>query len=90
MSVEPEVELDMTENPPVENEQRVWKSCCILTDKDAVVYISTFSLIAGIAIFCCYQLTNLKGCSDQQAYLSVLGMILGTLLPSPIMNNSKK
>jgi len=90
------MELVIRGDPPVintngeEEDKDTWRSCCIEMDKPAVVYLTTFSLISGISFFCCYQLTHLTGCSDQQAYLGILGMILGTLLPSPVMNNNKK
>jgi hypothetical protein len=46
-------------------------------------------LILIIVGFCCYQLVHKPDCSDQQAYLSVLGMILGVILPSPVMSRQQ-
>jgi hypothetical protein len=64
---------------------KLWRSCCVEIDRDAVVYISGFCLITATVSFCFFQLINLKDCHSQQAYLSVLTLILGVLLPSPVI-----
>jgi hypothetical protein len=61
----------------------VWHSFCLAMDKDFVVYITTFVLIGAVICFCCYQLIHLNSCQDQSAYLGILSMILGVLLPQP-------
>jgi hypothetical protein len=66
-------------------EHATWRSMCLVADKEAVVYLTTFSTIAGIIIFCCYQLTHLKDCHSQNAYIGLLCTIIGILLPSPVM-----
>ena len=38
----------------------------------------------AVITFCFYQLIHVPDCTDQQAYLGVLGMILGVLLPQTI------
>ena len=74
----------------LENDDRiVWNSLCLRGDRDAIVYLTTFFLIASVVAFCFYQLIHLTSCSDQQAYLGVLGMILGVLLPSPSISKKK-
>ena len=64
---------------------KLWRSCCVEIDRDAVVYITGFSLITATMSFCFHQLIVLKDCHSQQAYLSVLTLILGVLLPSPMI-----
>ena len=77
-------------NDNLENEDRIiWNSLCLRGDRDAIVYLTTFCLILSVVVFCFYQLIHLKSCSDQQAYLGVLGMILGVLLPSPSIPRKK-
>jgi hypothetical protein len=66
-----------------EEEPVMWRSCCMSVDKDAAVYLSGFTMIASTTVFCFYQLMTKDGCSDQQAYLSVLTMMLGIFLPQP-------
>jgi hypothetical protein len=87
-----EEHIDVVYSPPIlgtiEEEKEipnkvVWRSFCLAMDKDFVVYITTFTLIAMVVVFCFYQLIHMESCSDQQAYLSVLSMILGVLLPQP-------
>ena len=70
---------------PREKEPTTWRSLCLIVDKEAVVYLTTFSTIAGIIIFCCYQLTHLKDCHSQNAYIGLLCTIIGILLPSPVI-----
>jgi len=62
-----------------------WRSMCLVADKEAGVYLTTFFTIAGMIIFCCYQLTTLTDCHSQNAYMGLLGTIIGILLPSPVM-----
>lgn len=65
----------------------VWRSCCIKADKQAVVYLTTMGILGGIVIFCCYQLTHLKSCSDQATYISLLSATVGLIVPSPMMRH---
>ena len=66
-------------------EPATWRSMCLVADKEAVVYLTTFFVIAGIIIFCCYQLTQLDDCHSQNTYIGLLCTIIGILLPSPVM-----
>ena len=70
---------------PQSIETATWRSMCLVADKEAVVYLTTFSTIAGIIVFCCYQLTQLEDCHSQNAYIGLLCTIIGILLPSPVM-----
>jgi len=63
----------------------VWRSGCLECDKDFVVFIATYVMIAMVTVFCFYQLIHLPNCSDQSSYLGVLGLILGIFVPSPSM-----
>ena len=66
-------------------EPTTWRSMCLVADKEAVMYITTFATIAGVIIFCCYQLTHLTDCHSQNAYIGLLGTTLGVMIPSPFM-----
>ena len=88
MNIENYNAVPVTTEGTIPPEDRIWNSCCLRMDKDATVYISTFILVSAVMGFCFYQLVNRPACSDQQAYLSVLSMILGVLLPSPIMKKN--
>lgn len=80
-----------TGDPPTDTtEEGTWQSLCLTTDKAAAVYFTTFTLILIVVGFCFYQLIHKPDCSDQQAYLSVLTMILGVVLPSPVMAQQRQ
>lgn len=81
MNVERDLELNVA--TPENDPNTVWKSCCFDIDKEAVVYFTVYVLIVIVVLFCFYQLIQLQDCHAQQAYLGVLTMILGILLPQP-------
>jgi hypothetical protein len=66
-----------------EEDRRTWKSCCFRIDRDASVFFSVYVIIIAVIGFCFYQLVHLHDCEAQSAYLGVLTMILGVLLPQP-------
>ena len=78
-----------TENDTIQPEPRIWRSCCIESDREAVVYLTTFSLIFTTLGFCFHQLIVLHECNSQQAYLSILTLILGIVIPSPVIKKKK-
>ena len=68
------------------NEEGVtWKSCCFRSDKAFVQYFTSNALIASVMFFCFFQLITKPGCNDQSSYLSLLGLVLGVVLPQPSM-----
>ena len=70
------------------NENDIWRSCCIKADKQAVVYITTMTILSGIITFCCIQLTRLEDCNSQSTYISLLSATVGLIVPSPMMRGS--
>ena len=67
-----------------------WRSCCgLIIDRRLLMYLAQILMIAGIMIFCICQLLRLKQCADQQAYLSLLMLLIGILCPSPVISSSK-
>lgn len=67
------------------DDSKIWKSCCLLVDKDAVVFLSTMVAVFVIIGFSCYQLVTLTDCHSQNTYVAILSSLIGVLLPSPIM-----
>ena len=65
-----------------------WQSCCFTSDKQFVQFFTQSVMIASVMIFTFYQLINKTDCSDQQAYLGILGIVLGVLLPNPKINRA--
>jgi hypothetical protein len=68
---------------------RMWKWLCLTTDREAAVYFSTLFVMVLVLGFCFYQLIHNKACTDQQAYLSVLSMVLGVIVPSPVVRTHR-
>jgi hypothetical protein len=84
MEIDPSIQSRVLEHKiDVENEDNRWKSCCLDVDRRAVQYFSQLSIIAGTMIFCIYQLIEIPTCEGQQAYIGLLTMLIGILVPSP-------
>ena len=67
--------------------QNTWSSCCLKTDKRAVIYFSQFSLTASVMILCMYQLIAYPHeCEHTNIYVGLLTFIMGVYLPQPKIN----
>jgi len=64
-----------------------WKSCCIILDRRAVMYFTQITIMAGTMVFSIAQLYRNETCEAQQAYLGLLTMLIGILIPSPKFND---
>ena len=64
-----------------------WYSCCFVLDRRAIQYFTQVFIIVGIMAFCIVQLYHLHSCEGQQAYLGLLTMSMGILIPSPKFSN---
>lgn len=75
----------------IENEtyENTWRSFCIETDKRAVVYFSQLFIITGIMVFSIYQLMNTDRC-ENQAYMGLLTLLIGLIMPGPQIAKDKK
>lgn len=61
-----------------------WKSCCLgTTDKRLVTFSTQISIIVGMMLFSIYQLVVNDTCEHQQAYIGLLTLLLGLIIPSP-------
>ena len=63
--------------------ENTWRSCCLKTDRRAVIYFSQFGLSASVVILCIYQLLTKNDCNSNQLFLGLLTLILGVYLPTP-------
>jgi hypothetical protein len=63
-----------------------WTSCCITLDRRAVQYFTQIIMIGGTMAFSISQLYRHESCENQQAYLGLLTMLIGLLMPSPKFN----
>ena len=64
-----------------------WKSCCMILDRRAVQYFTQITVIGGTMAFSIAQLYRNDSCEGQQAYLGLLTMLIGILIPSPKFND---
>ena len=63
--------------------ENTWRSCCLKTDRRAVIYFTSFSLSASVLILCIYQLLTKDDCNSNQLFLGLLTFILGVYFPNP-------
>ena len=66
----------------------MWRSACVLMDKNAVQYFTTIGIITGIMGFSIYKLSTNESCESQTAYMGLLTLLLGILSPSPVFKKS--
>jgi len=63
----------------------VWNSCCLRTDKRAVVYLSQIGFAFCVLGFSCTMLVVSKGdCEQSSPYFSLISFLLGKLLSSVV------
>ena len=73
-----EVTYDLEEQ---DNGGRIWKSCCLKTDKNMVVYIGQFVITLLILGFCALRLAQSDfDCDKSSPYIGLISFILGKLL----------
>ena len=79
-----EVKHEVTYDLDIEeqhDEKRIWKSCCLKTDKNAVVYLGQFVITLLILAFCAFQLAKSEfDCNKSSPYIGLISFILGKLL----------
>jgi hypothetical protein len=70
--------------------ENVYKSCCLLVDKRALLFFSQLGISVSVLSVCLYQLlTHHNSCESNQMYSNILMMILGVWIPQPRMTNKK-
>ena len=69
--------------PEEKKDNPTWKSCCFTIDRGFCQFICQYIFILIIITVCIYQLVTLKDCVHQQAYIGLLTLIIGIILPSP-------
>ena len=81
--------MDIVVNPiegqaPTEAGSMPWKSCCFMCDKRVIVFASQLLISVTVLVFCMFQLYRSKSCEHDALYSSVLTLVLGCWLPSPV------
>ena len=69
-----------------ERDKRVrWVSCCIETDKGAVIYFGQLAFSFCVLAFCCVMLITSNGeCNKSSPYISLVSFLLGKLLSTVV------
>ena len=63
----------------------VWNSCCLRTDKKAVVYLSQILFAFCVLAFSCMMLIQSDGdCEQSSPYFSLISFLMGKLLSSVV------
>jgi hypothetical protein len=70
-----------------EKYRNTWTSCCVTLDRRAVQYFTQIAIIGGSMCFSISQLYRNQSCENQQAYLGLLTLLIGLLMPAPKFNN---
>ena len=80
-------EITTNHPPDAIRPPRIWKSCCLTADPDAVKYILTYAMSASIIAFSFFRLSS----TDDELALcvSVISGIMGTYLPSPLTHRDR-
>lgn len=67
----------------LEERKKVWKSGCLIIDRNAVVFFSTLFISLIVITFCIFKLTHSDSCEAQNTYIGLLTLVLGIWIKSP-------
>ena len=78
----PRQELPQQELPqPSGSERKRWVSCCLETDRQAVIYFGQLFFSFSVLTFCCVMLYTADGdCNRSSPYIGLISFLLGKLL----------
>jgi len=64
-----------------DNTRLMWNSCCLKTDRQAVVYFGQLSFSFAVLVFCGAMLVVADGdCNKSSPYIGLISFLLGKLL----------
>jgi hypothetical protein len=64
--------------------ENVYKSCCLLVDKRALLFFSQLGISISVLAVCIFQLIkHYDDCNSNQMYSNILMMIIGVWVPAP-------
>ena len=66
-----------------QKEKVTWRSCCLKTDPDAVIFFSQLTIALITIGFCIYQLSVSESCERDSMYSGILSLVIGCYLPTP-------
>ena len=72
-----QAEVDVVDDEPI----KVWRSCCLVVDKNMIVYLSQMMFALLILLFSCFQLVKYSDqCNIASPYYSLISFLMGKLL----------
>ena len=73
---------DLGEDQGYVSPNRLWRSCCVELDKQAVVYFAQITIGVAVLAFSAVQLlrSNFE-CNQSAPYLGLISFIIGTYVP---------
>lgn len=76
--------MDTKELEIIKN-NNMWKSCLCDggTDSRLIRFLCQYLILLMVFSFCLTMLYNSKTCEDNQAFMSLLTLLLGIVVPSP-------
>ena len=78
--ISPEVD-DAKDEDAKDEDVRTWKSCCLTTDRHAIVYFSQLGMSVGVLSFCFFQLIRSDFVCDRSGpYWSAVTLIIGGIM----------
>ncbi len=88
VSIEEEKNIVLTEEQ-LQNKiklENTWRSCCLLVDRRALLFVSQLGISISVMGLCIFQLiTHHDDCETNQLYSGLLTMLIGIHLPQPKM-----
>ena len=72
--------------PQKKDAEFVWRSGCLVVNKNMVKYISGYAMCLLVIIFCSYQLVHLHDCPSQQLYSGIISLIIGGFIRGALSN----
>ena len=67
----------------MQEDDKSWKSCCLVMDKTAVLFFAQLVITLIIMTFCIVQLARGVPCEDKTYYTSTITLLLGVWVPQP-------
>lgn len=65
----------------VDEPAKVWRSCCLIVDRNMTVYLSQMLFATLILLFSCFQLIKYSDeCNIASPYYSLISFLMGKLL----------
>ena len=63
--------------------RRVWHSCCLICDRDVVVFVSKVLFSASILCWSMWSIAvETNDCKDMGVYFGLIGMVAGSVVES--------